>query len=96
MTVTYKKDDHLTRATAILESIMSSHPDVSACASAGGLRRWVYAGIPPGGFMSALRRNNLTKAFNKADDTNYKLMSSWAKVMDGIPEDLKNVGELVD
>ena len=46
--------------------------------------------------MSALLRNNLTKAFNKADDTNYKLMSSWAKVMDGIPEDLKNVGELVE
>ena len=96
MTVTYKRDEHLTRATAVLESALTDHPDVGACASAGGLRRWVYAGIPPGGFMSALLRNNLTKAFNKADDTNYKLMSSWSKVMDRIPEDLKNVGALVE
>jgi hypothetical protein len=35
MTVTCKKDKHLTRATAILESIMSSHPDVGACESEG-------------------------------------------------------------
>jgi hypothetical protein len=96
MTVTYKKDEHIARATAVLESALKDHPDVGACASAGRLRRWVYAGIPPGGFLSALLRNNLTKAVNKADDENLRLMASWARVMDRIPEDLKNVGELVE
>lgn len=83
-------------AHGCLERILSEHPDIDACDSAGGLRRWVYQGLPPGGFMSALLRNDLTKAFRRADDTNHALMSSWAKVMDQISDSLKNVDDLVE
>ena len=93
---TTAEDDVLAANERCLERILSEHPDIDACESAGGLRLWVYEGLPPGGFMSALLRNDLTKAFRKADSTNHALMSSWAKVMDQIPDSLKNVDDLVE
>jgi hypothetical protein len=34
----------------------------------GALDRWVYEGIPPGGFTTAVLQNNLMEAVGRADE----------------------------
>jgi len=37
-----------------------------------GLRRWVFEGVPPGGFLTAMLTNDLQGAVGKADLENIK------------------------
>lgn len=45
---------------------------------ADGVRRYIERGYPPGHFLTAVICNNLTEAFNRADDENTRLMRDWA------------------
>ena len=40
----------------------------------GGIERWIEPGIRPGSFLSAVLRNDLRTACEKADDTNRYLL----------------------
>ena len=44
----------------------------------GEMRRYIERGIPPGGFVTAVLENNLVKAYNRADQTNFDAMDKWA------------------
>lgn len=43
----------------------------------GGVRRYIEHGIVPGHFLSAVFRNELVEAFNRADHYNAKLMQNY-------------------
>lgn len=43
-----------------------------------GIIEWIERGIPGGGFMMAVLRNDLMDAFGRADSTNKSAMQDWA------------------
>ena len=46
------------------------------CALQAGLERYVEHGVMPGGFMSAVLRNDMKNAFRYADDENAQNMAN--------------------
>lgn len=42
-----------------------------------GIHRYIYEGIKPGGFLSAVIENNLIQAVSHADDENIKLIPQY-------------------
>lgn len=45
------------------------------------LKDYVWDGIAPGGFLTAVLENDLVRAFNRADGENARAMESWARVL---------------
>ena len=45
------------------------------------LWRWIERGTTPGGFLTAVLCNDLTKAVDKADDRNVELIPSFVKLL---------------
>lgn len=43
----------------------------------GGARLYIENGVPPGSFMMAVLKNDLTGAFGRADQTNLQYMREW-------------------
>lgn len=46
-----------------------------------GLYNFVELGLEPGGFLTAILCNNLSEAFNRADEKNRDCMENWVQVM---------------
>ena len=47
----------------------------------GGLELYVYEGILPGGFLTAVLENKLVEAFMHADEVNAAALRDWASFM---------------
>jgi len=45
------------------------------------LWRWIERGTTPGGFLTAVLCNDLTKAVDKADDRNVELIPNYVKLL---------------
>lgn len=45
------------------------------------LEDYVWDGVEPGGFLSAVLENNLVQAYSRADDENARAMEHWARVL---------------
>ena len=43
----------------------------------GAITLWIEKGIPPGSFLTAVLKNDLMEAFQRADDTNTAFMRNW-------------------
>ena len=44
----------------------------------GGVKLWVLEAVPPGGFLTALLKNDFLGACGQADDNNSRLLWEWA------------------
>jgi len=46
-----------------------------------GVRLYVFEGLRPGGFMSALLENNLSESYCRADENNIRCIENWVKFL---------------
>jgi len=68
----------------------------------GPMGRYLTHGIMPGGFLTAVLENDLSKAVGKADATNIELLKEWVgfvymyvpAIAWGSPRDVQNWSEL--
>lgn len=62
----------------------------------GSLERYVVFGLPPGGFLSAVLRNDFMEAAGRADDSNQRKLHQWAKIVyNDIPRQCHGSAEAV-
>ena len=81
----------VTHMAGLLEEALHKNPlgDGADC-----LRNWVYHGLEPGGFVSAVLRGDLMETYRRADSINWALIPSWVQVLDTLPVVMKRVHKL--
>jgi hypothetical protein len=89
--VSYVPSSYIEELSQRIEEAGAEHGvDTSA------LDRYVRYGLPPGGFLSAVLRNDFLGAAGRADDTNSRKLHAWASIIyNVVPHDCHGTAERV-
>tara|TARA_R110002020_G_scaffold261230_2_gene475582 strand:- start:468 stop:836 length:369 start_codon:yes stop_codon:yes gene_type:complete len=62
----------------------------------GQVRGYIENGLPPGGFLTAILENNLSRSVEQADTANQAALIEWARVLSHMPRNMWGSPETVN